>query len=380
MRKFLFFLILLGLVGGVSWKIYVTANPQSKAMVRGKAPIAVVCEKTKLGDIEDVSEFTGTLAGKAEVLISPKISGRLKSVLVDLGDEAREGQLLAIIDDEEALHAVEEGKAKLAVARASLEECETNLATAQRELERVKTLRQKKVAADSELDAAESAVSALLARKRFSEANIQQQDAALRAAIARLSYTKITAPISGYVGKRFFDEGAMVSPSTSILQLADIRAVKTAIGVVERDYAKITLGLKATLRVDTYPERSFEGKVTRIAPILDINTRTAETEIEVVNEDLLLKPGMFTRVRILFGVHTGVVVIPSRAIVKRAGHQGVFVPSEDFKTARFVKIDLKLSNEEFTEVSGLEAGQTLIVMGQHLLNDGDGIVLNSPAK
>jgi RND family efflux transporter MFP subunit len=346
-------------------------------MPRGKASIAVVCAKATIGDIDDISEFTGTLAGKAEVQVSPKVSGRIKTVFINLGDEVREGQSLALLDDMETQHAVEEAKAKLVVARASLEETETNLETAQRELERVKTLRQRKVAAVSELESAEATVATLLARKKVSEASIQQQEASLRAAEARLSYTNITAPISGYVGKRFVDEGAMVSPTTPIVQLADIRTVKTVINVVERDYSKISVDLKALLTVDAYPGRTFEGRVARIAPILDSNTRTAETEIEIANDDLILKPGMFTRVRIYFGTHENTVLIPNRAVVKRDMRQGVFIPVKDRTAARFIEVTLGLSTDEFTEVDSIEADQEIIVMGQHLLNDGDDIVLNS---
>lgn len=376
MRKFLFLLIVCAITGGVVWRLIINPPLKKSAAPQGKPPVAIECAKATLGNIEDVAEFTGTLAGNKELQILPKISGIVQSVHVDMGDEFKEGQLLVVIDDEEARHAVEEAKAKLAVARASLEECESNLSTSQRELERVKTLRQKNVAAASELDTAEASFAALLSRKKFAEATIQQQEASLRAAETRLSYTKISAPISGYVGKRFVDEGAMVSPSTPIFQLADIRIMKTVIGVVERDYSKITLGLKASLTVDAYPGRTFEGRIARIAPILDSNTRTAETEIEISNQDLVLKPGMFTRVRIHFGTHTNVVLIPSRALVKRDMLQGIFIPEQNYKVARFLEIAPGLANDKLLEASGIEVDRDIIVMGQHLLNDGDKIVLN----
>lgn len=155
-------------------------------------------------------------------------------------------------------------------------------------------------------------------------------------------------------------------------------ASKPSSELVEKDYAKITPGLKAFLSVDAYPGQTFEGQVARIAPILDPNTRTAETEIEIPNPDLLLKPGMFTRVRIHFGTHTNVVLVASRAIVKRDGKQGVFVPDASYKTAHFKETSLVLSNGDVTEVDGLEADTEVIIMGQHLLSDGDPILLNAP--
>lgn len=379
MKKLIVLLVLLALSGALIWRITLATSKEGGQRPSGKPPVAVQCEPSFMGDIEDIAEFTGTLAGRSEVSISPKISGRVLAVHADLGDSVEAGQLLAELDDIEARHGVEEARAKLTVARASLEECETNLATAQRELERVRTLRERKVAAESELEAAESEVNALLSRKKLCEATIEQHEAALRAAEARLDYTQIAAPISGYVGKRHVDEGAMVSPTTPILMVADIGAVKTVIHVVERDYAKIRVGLPASLTVDAYPGETFEGRVARIAPILDPDTRAAETEIEIGNPDGRLKPGMFTRVRIRFGVHENVVLIPARGLVKRDMTQGVFVPGED-GTARFVELQTGLANETSIEAEGVEAGLDIIVVGQHLLNDGDPIAPNRGPK
>lgn len=375
MRKFVLFLFFAIIIGVVGWKVYQTQSEAAQSGRRGQAPVAVELGKTFQGDIEDLTEFTGTLLGISEVMVSPKIAGRIHDVMGDLGDAMDSGQLIAVLDDEEAQHAVEEAKAKLAVARASLEEAETNLSTANNELERVKTLRQKKIAAETELETAQSAVSSLEARKKFANATIQQQEAVLRAAEARLAYTKITAPISGFIGKRYVDEGAMVSPTSPIVQIADITKVKTVISVVEKDYAKINVGLTAKINVDAYPGEEFVGVIARIAPVLDPNTRTAEAEIEIDNKNLILKPGMFTRVYISFGIHKDAVLIANRTLVKRDGKTGVFIPSDDKETAVFQEIEIGLVDEEHTEVFGIHANAEIIITGQHLLNDGDAILL-----
>ncbi len=376
MRKWIvgFLVVILGCL--VTWKMIVLASQQGKTAPPGKIPIAVRCTSVTVGNIEDVSEFTGTLAGKSEVLVSPKISGRLKEIFVDMGDEVKKGQLLATLDDEEAQHDVEEAKAKLVVARASLNEYKTTLSTTQREMERIQTLLERKVAAVSELESAQAEFSRTQARKEVADAVIIQQEAVLQAAQTRLTYTKINAPLRSFVGKRFVDVGVMLSTSTPIVSLADISEVKTVIGVVERDYAKIKIGLKALLSVDAYPGKTYEGQVSRIAPILDLDTRTAETEIIVSNEDLSLKPGMFTRVHIHFGVHENVVLVPNEALVKRESHQGVFTPDESKSFARFVELTPGLCDAKFTEVRGIDAHTQVIVMGQHLLNDGDNIVFS----
>ncbi|MGC9327611.1 MAG: efflux RND transporter periplasmic adaptor subunit, partial [Candidatus Hinthialibacter sp.] len=135
-------------------------------------------------------------------------------------------------------------------------------------------------------------------------------------------------------------------------------------------------GLSAELNVDAYPDKTFKGRVTRIAPILDPDTRAAEAEVEFENPDLLLKPGMFARVTIQFNLHENVLLVPNEAIVKRESKQGVFVVGPDLKTARFVSIERGIMNSEVSEVTGLTPEQTVIVMGQHLLSDGDLITVN----
>jgi RND family efflux transporter MFP subunit len=379
MRKLILFILVVTVASLVGWRLQSVVLKKGAGAV-GRAPIAVTCGVVTRGDMNDVAEFTGTLKGKAEVIVSPKISGRVSSILVDLGDAVHKDQLLVTLDDEEAKHAVAEAKAKLVVARASLDEYDTTLATAQHELERIRTLRERKVAAVSELEAAEAEVSRLLARKKVAEAGIVQQEAAHRAAEARLSYTQILSPIDGYVGKRYIDEGAMLSVSTPILSLADISSVKTQIGIVEKDYVKIQVGLEANLTFDAYPGQVFEGRISRIAPILDHNTRTAETEIEVLNPDLLLKPGMFTRVQIHFGVHEDVLLVPSQALVKRESREGIFVPDQNNTAAKFVEVKKILSDATRTEVTGVEEGVPVVVLGQHLLNDGDAIIISATAE
>lgn len=380
MRKLILLLIVTAICGGVGWKIYQSQSETAQTGRRGQAPVAVELGTIQQGDIEDISEFTGTLLGISEVMVSPKIAGRILSVMADLGDEMQAGQLIAALDDDEAKHAVEESKARLAVARASLEESITNLLMAQNELNRVKTLREKKIAAESELDSAQSTVSSLESRKKLADANIQQQEAALRAAESRLAYTKITSPIAGYIGKRYADEGAMVSPTSPIVQIADITKVKTVISVVEKDYSKIHVGLIARINVDAYPGREFDGAIVRISPVIDPNTRTADAEIEIENKDILLKPGMFTRVYISFGTHENAALIANRTLVKRDSKTGVFVPADDRKTAVFHELTIGLVNEDYTEVFGIDAGKEIIVTGQHLLNDGDPILLQESVK
>jgi RND family efflux transporter MFP subunit len=127
------------------------------------------------------------------------------------------------------------------------------------------------------------------------------------------------------MGERFVDEGSMLAPNTPIVSILDIGTLIAVINVIERDYPKIRLGLPALINTDAFPGQTFSGKVVRIAPLLMEKAREARVEIEIPNERMLLKPGMFVRVQMEFELHENATVIPLAALVKRDGNPGVFM-------------------------------------------------------
>jgi multidrug efflux pump subunit AcrA (membrane-fusion protein) len=156
------------------------------------------------------------------------------------------GQLVAVLDDEEYRQQVSQAGAELEVARAALEEVRGTLETSRREFERTVELRKRKIASESQLDAAESDYNALRARLRVALAQVEQKEAALRIAEVRLRYTRIQVPEGNggirVVGERFVDEGALLAPNTPIVSVLDITRLNAVIHVIERDYAKIQTG------------------------------------------------------------------------------------------------------------------------------------------
>jgi RND family efflux transporter MFP subunit len=174
-------------------------------------------------------------------------------------------------------------------------------------------------------------------------------EAALKMADVRLSYTKIRVPennIHGYrvVGERYVDEGAMLSANQPIATILDISKLIGAIYVIERDYPKIKQGFEADITTDAFPGQAFKGKVVRIAPMLKEKSREARIEIEVPNPEKLLKPGMFVRVQIQFDQHENATVVPTGALVKRDGTEGIFLADLGAKKATFVPVTVGIIN------------------------------------
>jgi len=347
---------------------------------RAGAAVAVEVSPVRRATIQDIGRFSGSLIPKSQFVVAPKISGRLEKLLVNIGDRVKAGQLIAVLDDEEYKQQAEQSRAELDVARASREESVSNLEVAGREFERAQALRQKKIASESELDSASAHYSAQAAKNKLAQAQVAQKEAALKAAQVRLSYTEIRVSWEGVdesqvVGERFVDEGAMLAANSPIVSVLDDSVLTAVISVIERDYPKVRPGQEASVETDAFAGRSFSGKIARIAPLLKESSREARVEIEVPNDEGLLKPGMFVRVQIEFSRHEDAAVVPQVALVRRNGAQGVFLADTEGMKARFVPITVGIIEGELAEVLQPPLTGSVVTLGYHLLEDGSSIVL-----
>ena len=370
----------------LGWQIYekATASMQgSGGRRRGQPPVAVELSPVKKATIVERGQFTGSLKAYVEYKLAPKVSGRVESILVHIGDILRPGQVVAELDSAEYQEAVLQAQAELEEARANLIERRTLLGNAERELGRTQSLRQTKIASESQLDAAQSEVNTLQAKLRVVQAQIAQQEASLKLAQVRLDYTKLAVKnqdnsLRLVVGERYVDQGALVTSSTPIISVLEIGRLTAAIYVIERDYSKIKPGLTAELTTDAFPGRTFKGQVVRIAPLLQEKSREARVEIEVPNPDGLLKPGMFIRAAIQFAQKENATVIPREALVKREGIEGVYLADLKESKARFVPVKLGIITNRQAEVTGPNLEGQVITLGQHLLVDGSKIIVPMP--
>ena len=211
------------------------------------------------------------------------------------------------------------------------------------------------------------------------ESQVVKQKAALEAARARLSYTKITAAWEGgsnirYVADRFVDPGAMLAVNTPIISVVDLSKMRAIVSTVEQDYARLKKGQLAKVFVDAYPdgapgskEKYFSGHIVRIAPKIDENARQGRVEIEIENPNGLLKPGMFVRIEIEFDRHKerrNDVLGVFFSVGAEPEMKVHFVPIvEGFKTADIIEVK-PVKEEEESYFSG-----KVVTMGNHLLRE-----------
>lgn len=382
MKKALGIFIVLALVGLLGWQVQRRVSMSLKGSKRPRRAVSVAVEVASVGKttIRDVRLFTGTLLPKSYFVLAPKIAGRLEKLLVNIGDRVKRGQLIAVLDDEEYAQQVEQARAELEVAKANVEECCSTLDMAQREFERAQALRQKKIASESELDAALAQYKAQDAKRKVALAQVAQKEAALKATQVRLSYTQIRASWEDgdgprIVGERFVDEGAMLKANDPIVSILDIHSLTGVIHVIERDYSEVRVGQEAIVTTDAFPGRTFNGKVVRVAPLLKETSREARVEIEVPNRHRLLKPGMFIRVQIQFVKHDDATVVPVAALTKRNNQQGVFLVDTQTMKAHFIPVTVGIVNGELAEVVKPPFSGSVVTLGHHLLEDGSSITL-----
>lgn len=382
MKKIILMGTLLLAVSFFGWQIYQRVNSDKEIVKRGrkKIPVAVEVAPVQQATVQDIGRYSGSLYPNAAFVLAPKIGGRLEKIWVNIGDELQSDQLIAVLDDAEYKQQVSQAKAELEVARANLLEQENALENAKREHERAVALREKKIASESQLDASLSELKAQEAKLKVAVARVAQSEAAMRVANVRLEYTRIHVPGNngtGYrvVGERFVDEGAMLAANTPIVSIIDIGKLVAVIHVVEQDYPKISVGQKAVISTDAFPDRSFPGKVLRIAPILKEKSREARIEIEIPNPRKILKPGMFVRAQIQFKKHENATVVPTAAVIKRNNSQGVFVVDPEGKTASFVPVTRGIVDSKITEILTPVLSGSVVVLGQHLLEDGAAIII-----
>jgi len=196
-------------------------------------------------------------------------------------------------------------------------------------------------------------------------ANIDRDETGLKFELA-----KVESPIAGVVGRILLDKGASIFPTTTALAIVvDMDEMIVRLNIPELDIPYFKKELKAILKVDSYPDTEFLGEVTRVAEIVDAQTRTLPIEISIPNKDHRLKSGMFARITIIAAKLKDVLVLPQDAIVQELGEKFVFTVQNNIADKKKVVLGNR-DNGKLEVLEGIKEGETIIVFGQQGLKDG----------
>lgn len=371
--KIILGIFLLFLLWRIALLIFRDAGDDSRRLQR--PAVAVEIDSVKYGPIQEIREFTGTVYPLYQFIIAPKVSGRIIDVRRRIGDWVRKGEVVARIDDAEYQQAVLEAEANLKISRATLNETKSQFDLAKQDRDRVQSLQEKGIASSAELDAALTQYSAQESRIKLAEAQVEQREAALNSAKIRLGYTLLFAAKKGFIGERFVDEGALLAPNAPVVSVIGIDTVLVRTTIIERVYGRIKIGQPAKIVVDAFPNKTFTGHVYRIAPMLQEASRMAQMEVEVLNDSLLLKPGMFTRVSVVLDEKASTQIVPTHAVVNREGKPGIYLINKEENKVQYVPVETGIVAPELTEILTPEVKGWVVTLGQHLLEDGSSIIL-----
>lgn len=306
---------------------------------------------------------------------------------------------------------VEAARAQVALADAQVAAAESARALAEADLQRVQQLFAQGAVAAQQVDAARAAAEAARAQHEASQAqrraaeeqlrsaqaalrvaesnrqqaslrqrDVEQAQAAVRQAeatvrLARLQVQNLTvrSPLSGLVTQRNVDPGEYAAPGVPLLTVADTSTVRVQLVVSETQVERLRPGQPVRVTVDALPGRSFLGRVEDRSPTADPHTRTFLVRVRIANPDGALRPGMFARGHVEVQRRVAVPAVPAEALVYEGRRAFVFVVNSG--VARRRPVQPGLVAESWVEVTGVAAGEEVVVAGQSLLRDGSAVVV-----
>jgi HlyD family secretion protein len=249
-----------------------------------------------------------------EVQISSRLAGQIKQIRVDEGARVKQGDTLIILDHKELLAQEREALASRSVAEHTLKEIEAREQELAKNVARLEAVHREGAVADQDLENLQTQLKVLQTQKEKAAAGVNAARAALDLVRTQITNAIITSPLSGVVLARNFNEGETVFPGASIFTISDLTTAWLKIYVPEREVGHITLGDRAYVYVDTYPDSAYEGVVSWIASKAEFTPRNIQTKddraqlvfaikITLRNDDEKLLPGM-----------------PADAKIKKNGH------------------------------------------------------------
>ncbi|MCI0486377.1 MAG: efflux RND transporter periplasmic adaptor subunit, partial [Blastocatellia bacterium] len=337
-------------------------------------------------------EVVGSFEADDEVTLSSQAAGTLVDIEVDVGTPVRKGQAIGRIDARELKLKVEQAEANLRQAEARLgikdggridPEKQPDVRQAKAALERARydwraaeslveqgdVSRQQYDVAQKAFEQAEARYQAALENVRNLEAVIEEKRAALALSKKQLSDTTVISPLSGVVKQKIASRGEYLKAGDPIAIIVRINPLRLKLEVPESFAANINRGQAVTLKVDSFPDREFQGKIKRINPSLNEQNRSLEALAEVANSNGMLRPGMFARASVVSDATDGLLMVPEKALVSLAGVNKVFVVEGDRAIERQVKIGAR-DGSMVEIVEGVRSGERVITSNTDKLHDG----------
>jgi len=310
-----------------------------------EAKIGIKVFKVGRFNFEDSLNALGTIKGAVEFKLSFEVPGIINSINYREGEKYEEGALLISLKQDDIL-------LRLKRAQTELKKAKTALAIAEDKVSEHEKLLKIGAIPQSTLD------------KVKLERDSAQYDVEV----------DLYAPTDGMIGELNVEEGEIVTPNTLVGSHIQIDYVQAEFGIVERELKKISLGQKAKVYVDAYPDQTFEGTIENISPVVAGQSRTATVKVRIENPEGLLLPGMFARIRVLLFSKRNTLVVPTDAIVGKDKDTEVFLVDPTAGTVAKRGITVGYKRPDYAQIEeGLSEGDLIAVTNLEKLQDGMGV-------
>ncbi|MEN1727010.1 MAG: efflux RND transporter periplasmic adaptor subunit [Pseudomonadota bacterium] len=325
-----------------------TAVADAEETVVEQIPVEVAL--TKLGEIRAFYSATASLEADGRAQVVPRIGGQVIELMAEEGDAVVAGQVLARLDSDRL--------------RLELAQAEANMRRLEQDFDRHREMHERDMISTETFD-----------RLRFEfEAQRAQHDLAQ----LELSYSDITAPISGVISMREVRVGNMVSTVDPLFEVTALDPLQAVLDVPERELSRLQAGQPAVLQADALPGETFVGRVARISPVIDADSGTFRVTVELSGAQDRLRPGMFGRFSIVYDQRDDVVLVPVEAVLSEDGRSSVFIIANGQAERREIVPGYR-NNGHFEVEEGLDAGELVVTTGQASLRTGSAVVvLNRP--
>jgi membrane fusion protein, multidrug efflux system len=387
-------LLVFGVIGFGCYKLYQYENGKKQALAavsKGMAKpggIAVVVAPARRGDMPVYLQGLGTVTAFNTVTVKTRVDGQLVSVNFQEGQNVSEGEVLAQIDPRPYQVAFDQAIGNLDQAKGTLAKDQAALKDAQVNYVRDQELFKQQIIAKQQLDTQLATADQIRGSIEADQAAIAAAQAAINSAKLNLTYTKITAPISGRIGLRQLDSGNMVhaADTNGLAVITQLQPIAALFSIPEDQLPpvleKLRQGVK--MRADAYDrdqtKKLAEGTLLTVDNQIDATTGTSRLKAVFPNSDYALFPNQFVNVRLWLDTRRGVIIVPAVGIQR--GPTGTFVyliKNGDTAAVRAVRIGLSVGNDVSIE-EGLQPGDRVVVDGAEKLTDGMKVTLRQPAS
>jgi RND family efflux transporter MFP subunit len=419
-KRVVWMLALVVLAGLIGYSVYSRiAKKTVEKNDTGAVPVSVA--RPRRGEIARSLSYAGTLEPAAMVVLTSKVAGRVEQILVKEGEVVSKGQILVVMEGQvvalqstqasSALRAAEAQYEKaqrgvrpeeLQNAQASLAQAEKDFSAAEESYSRAERLYKEGTIAKSKFEESDKQYRAAQTQlenarrsvqmmekgaseedQSMAEANLQSAEAQRDLAQLQVDFTRVSSPIAGRIAKVMIDEGNVAQQSTPLLAVVQDDPMILRIPLPEMRYGEFdarrgSIGVRVAFRA--LPDRGpFDGRISSISPTIDPKSRTFTVEVTLPNRSGLLKAGMYASVDFVVERAAGALLLPTSAVVARAGRTGVFIADRTgaggaAAIARFREIRVGIQDGESAEIlEGVGEADWVVVEGNAFLEDGQAV-------